>query len=77
MKIKEKCSAMPRKTMWLDEISSQEDNAVIRDLFSFYIEGTDNSVAQQIRIRRQIVLHQSIRVLLQLWSSVVEKSGGN
>jgi hypothetical protein len=44
--------------------------------FHFYIEGTDNSVAQQIRIRRQIVLHQSIRVMLQLGSSVVEKSGG-
>jgi hypothetical protein len=46
--------------MWIVEISRQENNAEIRDLFSFYIEGTDNSVAQQIRIRRQIVLHQSI-----------------
>jgi hypothetical protein len=45
--------------------------------FSFYIEGFHNSAAQQIRIQREIVLHQSIRVMMQLWSSVVEKSGGN
>jgi hypothetical protein len=63
--------------MRLVEIIRQEINAgVIRDLFSFCIEGTDNNVAQQIRIQRQIVLHQSIWVLLQLWSSAVEKSGG-
>jgi hypothetical protein len=45
--------------------------------FSFYIEGLNNSAAQQIRIWRKIVLHQSIRVMLQLGSSVVEKSRGN
>jgi hypothetical protein len=62
--------------MWLVEIIRQEDNAVmIPDIFPLLHEGTDNSVAQQIRIRRQVVLHQSIRVLLQLWSSVFEKSG--
>jgi hypothetical protein len=43
--------------------------------FSFYIEGFNNSAAQQIRIRHEIVLQQSIPVLLQLRSSVVEKSG--
>jgi hypothetical protein len=71
--------------MWFDEIICQEDNAVVvPDIFLLLLyidrvleEGIDNSVAQQIWIQRQIVLHQSIRVLLQLWSSVVEKSGGN
>jgi hypothetical protein len=58
--------------MWIVEISRQENNAEIRDLFSFYIEGTDNSVAQQDNS-----VAQQIRVLLQWWSSVVEKSGGN
>jgi hypothetical protein len=41
--------------------------------FSLYIEGFNNSAAQQIQIRREIVLHQSIHVMLQLGSSVVEK----
>jgi hypothetical protein len=55
----------------------QEVNAEIRDIFLYiYIEGFNNSTAQQqIRIQCEIVLQQSIRVLLQLRSSVVEKSG--
>jgi hypothetical protein len=51
-----KCATMPKKMRRLVEISRQETNI----LFSFCIEGTDNNVAQQIRIQRQIVLHQSI-----------------
>jgi hypothetical protein len=63
--------------MWFDEMICQEVNAVIRDIFLLLHRGFNNSAAQQIRIRREIVLHQSIRVLLQLGSSVVEKSRGN
>jgi hypothetical protein len=54
--------------MWFDEIICQEDNAVVvPDIFLLLLyidrvleEGIDNSVAQQIWIQRQIVLHQSI-----------------
>jgi hypothetical protein len=43
------CANTPKKMMWLVEIIRQETNAEIQDLFFFCIEGTDNSVTQQIR----------------------------
>jgi hypothetical protein len=51
--------------MWIVEISRQEDNAVIPDLFPLVHRGYCNNVAQQIR------------VLLQWWSSVVENPAVN
>jgi hypothetical protein len=43
-----------KNVMWLVEISCQETNAEIQDLFSFCIEGTDNNVAQQIPVLLQL-----------------------